>query len=213
MRRTTHQERDRHALSARLRTPTARPTGPPHPDRPPHRAAGSAYSRGMSTTLLCQHCGAPWQPDVTGACRFCRVAAPPPGARAGVTAGRPMVDGDAFFRILLAQTAQPATGQPLDRLAAVLRSVAGERVNAVGAPVGRLQLALDDWIYEAWIDHGDVSALAVHTVRGVVLKRQPMAFDEWVACVAAHLAEYASTHPHIYEAIVALDSANQGRTP
>ncbi|HEX3539951.1 MAG TPA: hypothetical protein VHT75_05845 [Acidimicrobiales bacterium] len=168
----------------------------------------------MSTTLLCQHCGAPWQPDVTGACRFCRVVAPPPGAPVGVTAGRPTVDADAFCRLLLAQTGPTVgNGHPLDRLAAVLRSVAGDRVTAVGAPVGRLQLALDDWMYEAWIDHGDVSALAVHTVRGVVLKRQPLAFDEWVACVAARLAEYAGTHPHIYEAIVTLDSANQGRTP
>lgn len=125
-----------------------------------------------------------------------------------------MVDADAFGRLLLAQTAPTAGNRhPLDRLAAVLRSVAGDRVTAAGAPVGRLQLTLDDWIYEAWIDRGDVAALAVHTVRGVVLKRQPLAFDEWVACVAAHLAEYAGTHPHVYDAIVAVGTSNQGRTP
>ncbi len=69
----------------------------------------------------------------------------------------------------------------------------------------RLELTLDDWRYEAAIDHGDVAAQAVHTVRGVVLKRQPLPFDEWVASVAGHLAEYAGTHRHVYDAIVALD--------
>jgi hypothetical protein len=101
-------------------------------------------------------------------------------------------------------TADPT--HPLDRLADSLLNVAADRAHASGKPVARLDLSLDDWVYQAWIDHGDVAALAVHTVRGVVLKRQPLPFDEWVACVAGHLAEYAGTHRHVYEAIVTLSN-------
>jgi hypothetical protein len=157
----------------------------------------------VSTTLMCQHCGAPWHPDVTGACRYCRVVAPPAGTAAGVAGGRPTVDADALTRLLLSETADPS--HPLDRLAVDLRSIAGDRVSSKGTPVSRVEIALDDWAYEAWLDHGDVAALAVHSVRGVVLKHQTLPFDEWVACVAGHLAEYAGTHPHVYEALVALD--------
>lgn len=159
----------------------------------------------MSPALICQHRGAPWQPDVTGACRFCHLVAPPAGVPKGVAGARPSIDSDALCRLLLSLTAEP--GRPLDGLAGDLRAVAGDRVTAAGAPVSRLRLALDDWQYQAELDHGDVTARAVHTVRGVVLKRQPLAFDEWVACVAAHLAELAGTHPHVYDAIVALDHA------
>ncbi|MDP9074614.1 MAG: hypothetical protein M3N98_10660, partial [Actinomycetota bacterium] len=74
-------------------------------------------------------------------------------------------------------------------------------------PVERVTLALDDWEYQAQLDHGDVAGLAIHTVRGVVLKRQPLAFDEWVACVAGHLAEYAGTHRLVHDGIVRLDPA------
>jgi hypothetical protein len=167
----------------------------------------------VSTTLVCQNCGAPWRPLVTGACRFCGFAAPPAGAPAGVAAARPVVDGDALWRLLIALTADPS--RPLDRLAEALRGVAGDRALAAsGNPVDRLRLTLDDWEYEAWQDPGaggDVSALAVHTVRGVVLKRQPLPFDEWMAALAGHLAEYAGTHRHVYDAIVALDRQDQDR--
>lgn len=156
----------------------------------------------MSTTLVCQHCGAPWQPEVTGACRFCRVVAPPPGAPSGVGAGRALVDPDVLFRRLLAGTVAP--GRPLDDLATCLQAVAGDRVSAGGNPVSRLSVHLDDWTYSAGLDHGEVEAVAVHAVRGVVLKREALAFDEWVACVAADLARYASTHRAVYDAIVAL---------
>jgi hypothetical protein len=157
----------------------------------------------VNTTPLCQQCGAPWQPDVTGSCRFCRVVAPPPGTETGVAGARPSIDADSLCRLLLSDTADP--DRALDRLAAHLRAVAGERVSESGSPVGHLQLTLDDWHYQAWIEHGDVSTLAVHTVRGVVLKRRPLTFDEWVACVAAHLAEYAGTNRHVYNALVTLN--------
>jgi hypothetical protein len=121
------------------------------------------------------------------------------------------VDGDALWRLLIALTTDPS--RPLDRLAAALEAVAGDRAVAVsGSPVDRFRLTLDDWQYEAWQDGGgDVSALAVHTVRGVVLKRQPLPFDEWMAALAGHLAEYAGTHRHVYDAIVALDRRDQAR--
>jgi hypothetical protein len=157
----------------------------------------------MSLTRVCQHCGAPWQCDVTGACRFCRVVAPPPGVPVGVAGTRPVLDADTLTRLLLAMTADPS--HPLDRLATSLRGVAGDRVMATGTPVSHIDVTLDDWRYRAWVDHDDVSALAVHTVRGVVLKHQPLPFDEWVACVAGHLCEYAATHRHVYDAILALD--------
>jgi hypothetical protein len=150
------------------------------------------------TELLCPRCGAPWDPDLTGACRFCRVA--PPGI-----GGRPNIDADALGRVLWSTTADPS--HPLDALVADLRRVAGNRVTASGDPVARLELTLDDWRYEAAVDHGDVAAQAVHTVRSVVLKHQALPFDEWVACVAGHLAEFAATHRHVYDAIVALDRA------
>ena len=160
----------------------------------------------MNATLLCQHCGAPWQPTVTGACRFCHVVAPPDGASTGMAGARPTIDPGALCRLLLAMTADPT--RPLDLLAGRLRQVAGDRVRLStagrGAPVTSVVLALDDWQYQANVDHDDVAAAAIHTVRGVVLKRQPLAFDEWVACVAGHLAEYAGTHPHVYQAIAGM---------
>jgi hypothetical protein len=95
---------------------------------------------------------------------------------------------------------------PLDRLVATLAGVAEGRVTTSSGPgrVTRVALALDDWRYESWLDHGDIESQATHTVRGVILKRQPLAFDEWIAVVAAHLAEYASTHHHVYQAIAGL---------
>jgi hypothetical protein len=41
----------------------------------------------------------------------------------------------------------------------------------------------------------------------VVLKHQPLPFDECLAALAGHLAEYAGTHRHVHDAIVALDRA------
>ncbi len=121
------------------------------------------------------------------------------------------MDADALGRLLLSLTADPA--RPLDRLARGLHRIAGDRATATGAgtggtggtPVSRLELSLDDWQYQAWVEHGDVAAVAVHTVRSVVLKHQPLPFDEWVMCVAGHLAEYAATHRHVYDAIIGLD--------
>jgi hypothetical protein len=158
----------------------------------------------MSPTALCQHCGAPWRPDLTGACRYCKVVAPPDGAPAGLAGGRQTVDADALARFLMAVSSD--SEHPLDRLATTLAGVAEGRVTTSSGSgrVTRVALALDDWQYESWLDHGDTETQATHMVRGVVLKRQPLAFDEWIAVVAAHLAEYASTHHHVYQAIAGL---------
>lgn len=161
----------------------------------------------MSAEFVCEHCGAPWQSDVSGACRFCRVVAPPNGVPRGVVGARPTIDADALCRLLLSLTAD--TARPLDRLSGGLMRVAADRVRIVKAgdlaAVSQLSLALEDWQYEVGLEHGDVACRAVHVVRGVVLKRQPLPFDEWLACVAAHLGEYATTHRQVYQAIVALD--------
>jgi hypothetical protein len=150
----------------------------------------------------CQNCGAPWKPDVTGACGFCGVVAPPPDAPAGVAGARPTIDANALYRLLISVTTDP--GRPLDRLATALKRVGGDRVTFRGNPVALVQLDLEDWEYRLWIDHGDAQALAIHTVRGVVLKHQSLPFDECLAALSGHLAEYAGTHRHVYDAIVAL---------
>jgi len=110
-----------------------------------------------------------------------------------------------LYRLLISTTTDP--GHPLDRLAAALRSVAGDRVTVSGAPVLQVQLDLEDWQYRLWADRGDTQALAIHSVRGVVLKHQPLPFDECLAALAGHLAEYAGTHHLVYDGIVALDQA------
>ncbi|MGH9123524.1 MAG: hypothetical protein ACRDZ8_02215 [Acidimicrobiales bacterium] len=114
------------------------------------------------------------------------------------------VDGDVLFQLLLAATAA-APDRPLDGLAEDLHHVAGERCTATGRPVESLQVDLDDWRYQAWTERGEVAARAVHTVRGVVLKRQSLPFEEWLAALAGHLAEFAQSHRRVYDAIVALD--------
>lgn len=159
----------------------------------------------MGAIATCQNCGAPWRPGVTGACSFCGVVAPPPGTPAGVAGARPTIDADALYGLLVSTTTDP--GHPLDRLASALQRVAGDRVTVRGTPVVQVQLELEDWQYRLWIDHGDTQALAVHTVHGVVLKHQPLPFDGCLAALAGHLAEYAGTHRHVHDGIVALDQA------
>lgn len=158
----------------------------------------------MSGTPVCQQCGAPWRPDLTGACHFCHAVAPPADAPSGITSGRGVVDADALARLLISQTADGRA--PLDGLAAMLQQAAGDRVSSqsAGGRVHEVSVELDDWRYEARLVADDVEADAVHRVRGVVLKRQALAFDEWIAVVSAHLAEHATTHRHLYDALVTL---------
>ena len=83
----------------------------------------------MSAALLCQHCGAPRQPNVTGRCRFCRYVAPPAGAgadgparqlRRGRTSTTPPATGSSFRSALTPRSAltyRPLTSRPLPRSA------------------------------------------------------------------------------------------------
>jgi hypothetical protein len=64
-----------------------------------------------------------------------------------------------------------------------------------------LQVRLEDWEY----DLNGSTAEAVHAVRGVVLKRETLEQDEWVAVVAAHLAEYAGKNARVREGLLALE--------
>jgi hypothetical protein len=64
-----------------------------------------------------------------------------------------------------------------------------------------LQVRLEDWEY----DLSGSTAEAVQAVRGVVLKRETLEQDEWVAVVAAHLAEYAGKNARVRDGLLALE--------
>ncbi len=143
-----------------------------------------------SVSAECQHCGAPWQPDLTGACRYCQTVAPPPGARPAWTGEQ--LDATALYGLLQALRAG-------GRLAADLARCLPDQVTVEGS---RLEVGLEDWQYN--LDR--TGAEAVHSVRGVVLKRESLEQDEWVAVVAAHLAEYAGKNARVRDGLLALES-------
>jgi hypothetical protein len=144
-------------------------------------------------TAECQHCGAPWEPDLAGACRFCKTIAPPPGAR-------PAWTGDELDATVLYGLLQNLRVE--GRLAAELvRQLPGR---ATGDE-GHLQLVVEDWTY----GRDGATAEAVHTVRGVVLKRESLEPDEWLAVVAAHLAEYAGKNAGVRDGLLALEKGTR----
>jgi hypothetical protein len=137
----------------------------------------------------CQHCGAPWQPGLTGACRYCQTAAPPPGARPAWTSDE--LDANALYGLLQTLRAEGGLGIALARHLP-------DQVRLAGAG---LQVRLEDWEY----DLSGSTAEAVQAVRGVVLKRETLEQDEWVAVVAAHLAEYAGKNARVRDGLLALE--------
>ena len=139
----------------------------------------------------CQHCGAPWQPGLTGACRYCQTVAPPPGARAAWTGDE--LDATALYGLLQTFRAEGRLGRELARHLP-------DHVQVRPADAG-LRVRLEDWDYELTKS----AAEAVHTVRGVVLKRETLEQDEWVAVVAAHLAEYAGKNARVRDGLLALE--------
>jgi hypothetical protein len=155
-------------------------------------ARTAAYCRPGDPTVTaaeCQHCGAPWQPDLAGACRFCKTVAPPPGARPAWTGDE--LDATALFGLLQNLKAE-------GRLAAELGRHLPDQASGDEA---HLRLAVEDWRYE----RDGAASQAVHTVRGVVLKREALELDEWVAVVAAHLAEYAGKNARVRDGLLALE--------
>lgn len=92
-----------------------------------------------------------------------------------------------------------ADPRPLAGLALGLAAALGPRVTVAedGDVIARLSVMLDDWTYEAHPGPLGPEGLAIHTVRSVVLKREPLAFAEWLAVVAAHVAEFAGAHPEV----------------
>ena len=64
-----------------------------------------------------------------------------------------------------------------------------------------LTIDVEDWQYVL----ASGQATAVHAVRGVVLKREPMEPDEWLAALAAHLAEYAGKNAQVREGLLAVE--------
>ncbi len=87
------------------------------------------------------------------------------------------------------------------RLGPSLRDAFGARVSAADDP---LTITVEDWQYE--LTGGQ--ATSVHMVRGVVLKREPMEPDEWLAALAAHLAEYAGKNAQVRESLLALEKGS-----
>jgi hypothetical protein len=143
-------------------------------------------------TAECQHCGAPWRPDLTGSCRYCKTAAPPPGSPAPWATDE--LDATALYGRL-------QRGRAGGELGSSLRQALGARVSSADDP---LTVTVEDWQYELAGGH----ATAIHSVRGVVLKREPMEPDEWLAALAAHLAEYAGKNAEVREGLLALEKGS-----
>ena len=115
--------------------------------------------------------------------------APPPGAQPAWTGDE--LDATALYGLL--QTLR-ADG----RLASELRRHLPDQVQGDD---NALEVAVEDWTYGL----GRADAHATHAVRGVVLKRETLEQDEWVAVVAAHLAEYAGKNPRVRDGLLELE--------
>ena len=146
------------------------------------------------TGATCERCGAPWDPDVGGACRFCRAPArdAPPGA----------VDAYGLERALAARL---RASDPLAALAADLGPCVGPALDVHrsrrGAVVS-IRLVVGDWRLSltAPLLEGE----AQHVVRGITLKREPLTGEEWVARAAAALADQAGRDAGLRHALVEL---------
>lgn len=59
--------------------------------------------------------------------------------------------------------------------------------------VEEIEVALGDWRYGLRMERGRVEASRQQTVRGVVIRREPLDLDSWLAAMAAELREQAAT--------------------
>ncbi len=154
----------------------------------------------------CPACGAPWDPDVTGACRYCRASV---RTEAG-SAPDPSLDPVGLGRLLggLVRDGQ-AAGRPLDPLAEVLGGAVGggvavERARRGGA-VERVELHAGDWRLTLAAARSGLAGTAVHEVRGIVLKREELSVDEWVGRAAAELSVWSGRDGAVRARLVAAD--------
>jgi hypothetical protein len=154
----------------------------------------------------CPACGAPWDPDVTGACRYCRASA---RSETG-SALDASLDPVGLERLLggLVRDGQ-AAGRPLDPLAEQLHRAVGDAVSVErarrGGAVERVDLHAGDWRLGLAAARGGLAGTAVHEVRGIVLKREQLTVDEWVARAAAELAAWSGRDGAVRAGLVAAD--------
>jgi hypothetical protein len=59
--------------------------------------------------------------------------------------------------------------------------------------VEAIEVDLGDWRYALAIDHGRVEASRAQTVRGIVIRREPLDLDAWVGALTGELREQART--------------------
>ena len=158
---------------------------------------------GGGTIGQCSNCGAPWRPDITGACSFCRVVVPQPTS-GGFTVAAPGVDPVVLFGILRQMAADPAA--PVDGLARGLGPVLGDHLKPFRDRSGGsgMVIQIEDFTYQAAPGEWGVDTGVVHTVRGIVLKRESLGLDEWLGRLASHLADLAGRNPQVKTRLVAL---------
>jgi hypothetical protein len=159
--------------------------------------------------VTCPHCGAPWRPDVTGACRFCRAT----GEQLDASLDQAGLEG------LLGRLLQAGidAGHPLDPLARTLEPALGSTVSAERDRAGRVRrFQVDGGDWRLILEQPDPGAgrrapagMGVHEVRGIVLKREDLTPDEWVQRAAAVLAALSGRDSSVRSALV--DADRSGR--
>jgi hypothetical protein len=157
----------------------------------------------------CPHCGAPWRPDLTGACRFCRAT----GEHLDASLDEAALEG------LLGRLLQAGidAGHPLDPLATTLVPALGSTVSTERDRAGRVrrfQLVVGDWrLILEQPDQRDGRRApvgkGVHEVRGIVLKREDLTPDEWVQRAAVLLAALSGRDSAVRSALVDLDRSGR----
>jgi hypothetical protein len=155
---------------------------------------------------VCPACGAPWDPDVTGACRYCRASARTETGAAPDAS----LDPVGLERLLggLVRDGQ-AAGRPLDPLADLLHRAVGDAVSVNrarrGGAVEQLELHAGDWRLALSSTRSGLAGTATHEVRGIVLKREELSVDEWVGRAAAELAVWSGRDGAVRAGLVAAD--------
>jgi hypothetical protein len=173
----------------------------------------------------CPHCGAPWDPDLTGACRHCRVPAAGGldaaggglgGAGGGLDAG---LDPIAIARALGSRLEAAPTNDPLGPLAADLSRCVGASVTVRRhrGEVEAMELMAGEWRLTLSAEPAGrggrrpagsaaVVGEARHVVRGITLKREQVTVDEWVGRAAAALADWSARDGAVRRALLALET-------
>jgi len=122
----------------------------------------------------------------------------------------PSLDAVGLGRLLGgALRAGQAAGRPLEPLAELLGRALGpavtiERARRSGV-VERVELVAGDWRLALVAARSGLAGTAVHQVRGIVLKREELSADEWVARAASELSAWSGRDGAVRAALVAAD--------